>query len=65
VSRDWHDSDFDGFDRRKISPNGRKQERQKRRHETKHHLRDLKDMLNGGEDIYDAIDDLDDEEKTK
>jgi hypothetical protein len=65
VSRDWNDSYFDSFDQKKVSPNGRKQERQKKRHETKHHLRDLKDMLNGGEDIYDAIDDLDDEEKSK
>lgn len=63
MSRDWRESgDFDKFDRKKVSSNGRKHERRDKRHDTKHHLRDLKDMVNGGEDIYDAMEHLDDEE---
>lgn len=62
MSRDWRDGDFDKIDRNKVSPNGRKHERREKRHETKHHLRDLKDMLNGGEDIFDAMDDIEGED---
>ena len=64
MSRDWRDGgDFDKIDRKKVSSNGRKHERREKRHETKHHLRDLKDMLNGGEDIFDAMDDIEGEDK--
>lgn len=63
MSRDWRDGeDFNKIDQSKVSSNGRKQERREKRHETKHHLRDLKDMLNGGEDIFDAMEDIEEED---
>lgn len=66
MSRNWQEGgDFDMFDRSKVSSNGRKHERREKRHSTKNHLKDLKDMVNGGEDIYDAMEDINDEENIK
>lgn len=64
MSKNWKDKDFDGLEKRQPSSRGRKHERRGTRHESKHHLKDLKDMVNGGEDIeIDSImDDLEGEE---
>ena len=64
MSKNWKDNDtFDSFDRGHSSSRGRKHERRGNRHERKHHLRDLKDMVNGGEDIdEDLMDDLEEED---
>jgi hypothetical protein len=56
VGRNWSDNDFDGLDRRQPSSRGRKHERRGQRHDRKHHLRDIKDMVNNGEDV--EIDDI-------
>jgi uncharacterized coiled-coil DUF342 family protein len=63
VSKNWKDSEFDDLDRRHASSRGRKHERRGQRHDSKHHLKDIKDMVNNGEDIEidDLIDDLDEE----
>lgn len=64
MSRRWNDeSDFDGLDSKHPSSRGRKQERRGQRHDRKHHLKDLKDMVNGGEDIDDIIDTFEDNEE--
>ena len=64
MSRNWKDNDFDGFDKKRVSPRGRKSDRREKRHDSKTHLRDITDMVNGGEDIEvdDMIRDLEEEE---
>lgn len=51
MSKNWKDNDFDGGEKRQASSRGRKHERRGVRHDSKHHLKDLKDMVNSGEDI--------------
>lgn len=62
MSRNWNDEDFGRMEDHRPTPNGRKKDRREKRHDAKHHLRDLKDMVNGGEDIYDMIDEISEEE---
>lgn len=64
MSRNWNDHDFDSFDKKRNTAKGRKSDRREKRHDSKTHLRDLKDMANGGEDIEvdDIIRDLETEE---
>jgi hypothetical protein len=64
VGRKWSDNDFDPLDRKHPSARGRKQERRGVRHDRKHHLKDLKDMVNNGEDVEvdDIMDTFEDEE---
>ena len=52
MSRNWNDEDFGRMEDQRPTPNGRKKDRREKRHDAKHHLRDLKDMVNGGDDIH-------------
>lgn len=61
MSKNKNGDDFD-FDDHRPSPNGRKKDRREKRHDAKHHMRDIKDMVNGGEDIDDFIDEIENEE---
>ena len=56
-----NDDIFNGADGFKPTPNGRKKDRREKRQDSKHQLKDLKDMVNGGEDIFDVIDNIDEE----
>lgn len=64
MSKNWRDDDLDGYEKRHASSRGRKHERRGHRHESKHHLKDLKDMVNSGEDIEidEIMDDLEGDE---
>lgn len=64
MSRKWSDNDFDPLDRNHASSRGRKHERRGQRHDRKHHLKDLKDMVNNGEDVEvdDIMDTFEDEQ---
>lgn len=64
MSRKWSDNDFDPLDRPHASSRGRKHERRGERHDRKHHLKDIKDMVNNGEDVEvdDIMDTFEDEE---
>lgn len=64
MSRNWREDDFDSFERHKSSSRGRKHDRREKRHDSKHHLRDIKDMVNNGEELDDdeLFRDLEDEE---
>lgn len=62
MSRNWKDSnDFDGLDRFRPSPNGRRHSRREKRHESKNHLRDIKDMVNNGEEVDEIMENLEEE----
>lgn len=62
MGRKWNENDFDSLDKKHPSSRGRKQERRGERHDAKHHLKDLKDMVNNGEDMDDLLDSFEDEE---
>lgn len=64
MSRKRSDNDFDPLDHHHASSRGRKHERRGERHDRKHHLRDIKDMVNNGEDVEvdDIMDTFEDEE---
>ena len=64
MSRKWSDNDFDPLDRTHASSRGRTHERRGQRHDRKHHLKDLKDMVNNGEDVEvdDIMDTFEDEQ---
>lgn len=62
MSRNWNDEGFGRTEDQRPTPNGRKKDRREKRHDAKNHLRDLKDMVNGGEDIFDVIEEINEEE---
>ena len=63
MGREWNDNDFSGLDRNHSTSRGRKHERRGQRHDRKHHMKDLKDMVNNGEDVEvdDIMDSFEDE----
>lgn len=51
--------DYDGY---RATSSGRKKDRRDRRHDSKHHLNDIRDLANSGKDFDDLIEEIEEDE---